>query len=57
MTTKQVLLLAGVIVVGCAALVWALERFEVAKLHTEMRDYLSKHDRFDEWLEGRAGNV
>ncbi len=40
MNNRQVLVLGIMIVVGCAALVWALERYEIGRLHTEIGSYL-----------------
>lgn len=51
MNNKQVLTLAGLIIVGCAALVWALERYEMGRLHAEVGSYLNKYDEFRHWLE------
>lgn len=31
------------------AVVWYLERFEVARLHTEISGYLSRYDEFRNW--------
>lgn len=57
MTWKQVMVCAVILGVAAAGVVWFLERFEVAKLHTEMSDYLKKVDGFTEYLkkEGIGG--
>lgn len=49
MTYRQVIVLGLIVTVGCAALVWALERFEIAKLHASFRDLLERHDEFRAW--------
>lgn len=48
--------LAKVILTGLAlgitagAVVWFLERFETARLHEEVRDYLTNYDKWREWM-------
>ncbi len=52
---RQVVVLA--VVMGCvaAAVVWWLERFEVARLHEHFRQYLSKVDAFNQWEAEHGG--
>ena len=47
---KHTALMAVVMGVVAAGVVWYLERFEVAKMHNEMRDYLERHDAFQSFL-------
>lgn len=37
--------------VVCALVVWWLERFEVTRLHGEIRTYLDRMDAFERWRE------
>lgn len=55
MTWKQTLTFALVLGFTAAAVVWYLERFEVAKLHTELSEYLANHDRFKKWEADQHG--
>lgn len=40
---------AVILGVAAAGVVWFLERFEVAKLHTEISGYLDKMEAFKAW--------
>lgn len=53
MNNRQVVVFGVIVVVGCAALVWWLEKFEVGKLHREIGDYLNKYDEFRDYLDQR----
>jgi predicted MFS family arabinose efflux permease len=46
---RQVVVLACVMGLVAAAVVWWLERFEVARLHESFRSYLDKVDAFRAW--------
>ncbi len=48
-TTKQLLVLIAAISVLSAGLAWWLQKFELTGLHTEVREYLDKQDRFRKW--------
>ena len=51
---KQTALMAVVMGVVAAGVVWYLERFEVAKMHEEMRSYLERHDAFQTFMKERG---
>ncbi len=55
MNYRQAILIAAVLGVVAAAVVWYLERFQSARLFGEMRDYMSKQDQFREWLRDQEG--
>lgn len=46
----RVLVMAAVLGIVAAAVVWYLERFESRRLHAEVRQYLSRYDEFRAWL-------
>ena len=51
----RVIAIGMVLGIVAGAVVWYLERFEVAKLHAEVGKYLADHDALREWLtKGRA---
>lgn len=39
-----------------ASVVWFLERFEIAKLHGEVRGYLEKYESFRAWETEHGGD-
>ncbi len=49
MTTRQFALFVLAVSVLSAGLAWWLQRFELAGLHGEVRDYLRKQDSFKQW--------
>lgn len=49
MSTRQLIVAIAAITLLTAALVWFFERFEVARLHTEVATYLDKIDKFKAW--------
>ena len=53
---KQVVATAVLLGVVAAGVVWYLERFEVARMHEEMRGYLERHDAFQSFLKERPAN-
>lgn len=46
---KQTLVLAALMGVVAAGVVWFLERFETDRMHAQMREYLEKHEAFRLW--------
>lgn len=55
MNVKQIVLTGVVLGMVCAGVVWYLERFESARLFHEMREYMTRHDKFREWLDTEEG--
>jgi hypothetical protein len=53
MTFRQAIVIGVVLGVVAAAVVWYLERFESNRLFAEMRDYMSRQDKFREWLKSQ----
>lgn len=53
---RQALLMALVLGLVCAAVVWWLERFEVSRVIGEAEGVLRKHAAFEEWLNDRNGS-
>lgn len=49
MTWKQVVIASLVLGIVAGAVVMWLQRFEVARLHTQVSDYLQNWDKFIEW--------
>lgn len=56
MNAKQAVIFGVVFGLIAACVVWYLERFELNRLHGEMREYLSKHDKFEDFIKGREEN-
>jgi hypothetical protein len=54
MTLKQAAIFGLVFGIIAALLVWYLERFELNRLHAEVKDYLSHQDSFTEFLKERG---
>lgn len=54
MTVRQVVLAAAVLGLVAGAVVWYLERFELNRLHGEVRDYLGNYDAFRDFLRQRG---
>lgn len=54
MSTRQVLLAGLVLGLTAALVVWWLERFEVGRLHGEVRGYLKNYDEFRDWLQAQT---
>lgn len=54
-TVGRTIITGVVLGVVCALVVWWLERFEIDKLHGEVRSYLEKVDEFKRW-EAEHGN-
>lgn len=50
MTLKQAVAFGIIFGVVAACIVWYLERFELNRLHGEVKDYLSHSDKFREYL-------
>lgn len=47
-------IVAGMILgVVAACVVWFLERFEVARMHEQIREHLERHDAFGDFLRQR----
>lgn len=57
MNAKQAVIFGVVFGLIAACVVWYLERFELNRLHGEMRDYLSKHDKFEDFIKERGDSV
>lgn len=55
MSSRQLILVGLILGATAAALVWWLERFEVARLHAELDDYMGRHAGFAEWLRDHGG--
>ncbi len=49
MNTKQTLLMAFVIALVCAGLVYYLERFQADMMISKWHEYLRKNDALDAW--------
>lgn len=49
MSWRQVIIAAAVLGAVAGLVVMWLERFEVQKMHAQLREYLERHDRFREW--------
>ena len=41
------------IAICAAGLSWWMQRFELTALHSEIKDYLGKYDKFKEWEAGQ----
>ncbi len=55
-STVRTAIITGVALgVVAAVVVWWLERFELAKLHTEVADYLGSYERFKLWEREHGG--
>lgn len=54
MTLKQAIAFGVIFGLTAAIIVWYLERFELNRLHAEVRDYLGKREAFDEFLKERG---
>jgi hypothetical protein len=52
---RQAVVIGILLGVTAALVVWYLERFEVAKLHGEVRDYLGRYDEFTKWEQTQGG--
>lgn len=46
---KQALVIGATLGVVAALTVWWLERFELNRLHADVRHYLENHDAFRDW--------
>lgn len=55
MTLKNAIIIGVIFGLVAATVVWYLERFELNRLHGEMKDYLSKHAQFDNFLHEKEG--
>lgn len=55
-TWPKVIAIGLVLGLMAGAVVWYLERFEVGRLHTEIREYLGHHDAFLRWQEEQHGD-
>lgn len=53
---KHTILMACIIALVCAALVWYLERFQMDAMIGKWQDYLRKHDALDEWERDHGGD-
>lgn len=53
MTLKQAAVFGVVFGLVAALVVWYLERFELNRLHGEVREYLGNRDKFAEFLRER----
>lgn len=56
MSTRQLLFLIGTVTVLSAGLAWWLQRFELDSLHSEINDFLKKHDNFRKWEAEQNGD-
>jgi len=56
MELKQAIVFGLVFGIVAACIVWYLERFELNRLHGEVRSYLNNQDAFNEFLKTRQGN-
>lgn len=54
-TLAQVIVAAVILGAVAGGVVWYLERFQMAKLHTEMSGYLDKWEQFRQWESGHHG--
>lgn len=54
MSLKQAVIFGVAFGLTAALVVWYLERFEVNKLHSEVRQYLANTDGFQEFLKERG---
>jgi hypothetical protein len=54
MNTRQVILTGLVLGLTAAVVVWWLERFELNRLHGEVRHYLANVDAFRAWTKERG---
>lgn len=52
---RESVLAAALLAVFCAAIVWWLERYETARMHSEIGTYLHRYSEFREWLAAREG--
>lgn len=57
MSWRQAFAFALIMGLVAAGAVWFLERFEVAKLHSEIGEHLAKYDRFRVWEREHGGAV
>jgi len=56
MTAKHAVIFGVVFGLIAAGVVWYLERFELNRLHGEVRGYLRNYDSFQEFLHERDSN-
>lgn len=56
MSLKQAVIFGTVFGLVAALVVWYLERFEVNKLHQEIRTYLGHQEGFQDFLRERGEN-
>lgn len=54
MSNRQVVIAGAVLGLTAAVVVWWLERFQVERLHGDIREYLSRYDEFRDWLQAKA---
>lgn len=54
MSLKQAIIFGAVFGLVAALVVWYLERFEVNKLHHEVRQYLNNQEGFQDFLRERG---
>lgn len=57
MSLKQAIIFGVVFGLTAALVVWYLERFEVNKLHSEIRTYLGNQEGFQDFLRERGDNA
>lgn len=53
MSLKQAIVFGVVFGLVAALVVWYLERFELNRLHGEVREYLGNRDKFQTYLDER----
>lgn len=56
MSLKQAVVFGVVFGLVAAMVVWYLERFELNRLHGEVREYLGNRDRFEDFLREKGQN-
>lgn len=57
LTLKHAIVIGIIFGVVAAAVVWYLERFELNRLHGEMKEYLDRHRQFDDFIKNREGTT
>jgi len=50
LTLRNAIIIGVVFGLVAACVVWYLERFELNRLHGEMKEYLERHRAFDDYL-------
>lgn len=56
MSLKQAVVFGVVFGLVAAMVVWYLERFELNRLHGEVREYLGNRDKFEDFLREKGQN-